>query len=150
MTISQEQEQRWREIRAFFEREPFWNLLGIVLEEMGEGRCRLRMPLKPGLRNFGSGPAHGGALSSLVDIAVGVALDSLCLPDMMGHTTAELNVSFLEAVSGGSVFVEGRIVRAGRSIAVGEAEVRDEDGKLVAVGRASYMIFRRGEGRRRA
>ncbi len=54
-------------------------------------------------------------------------------------------MSFLEAASGESVIAEGRIVRAGRRIAVGEAEVRDDDGKLVAVGRASYMIFRRRE-----
>lgn len=146
MEASPEQQRRWQQLRAFFAAEPFWRLLGIAIEEIGDGRCRLRLPLKEGVRNFGSGPAHGGALSALIDIAVAVALDSLYLPDMVGHTTIELSVSFLEAANSDAVFAEGRIVRVGRTIAVGEAEVRTDDGKLVAVGRASYMIFRRPQG----
>ena len=146
MEASPEQQRRWQELRAFLEAEPFWRLLGIAIDEIGDGRCRLRLPLREGVRNFGSGPAHGGALSSLIDIAVAVALDSLYLPDMVGHTTIELSVSFLEAASSDTVFAEGRIVRVGRTIAVGEAEVKTDDGKLVAIGRASYMIFRRTEG----
>ncbi|MGQ9571732.1 MAG: PaaI family thioesterase [Dehalococcoidia bacterium] len=146
METAAERQRRWQQLKATLEAEPFWLLLGVTIDEIGEGRCRLRLPLTEGVRNFASGPAHGGVLSSLIDVAVAVALDSLYLPDMAGHTTIELSVSFLEAASSGTVFAEGRIVRVGRTIAVGEAEVRTDDGKLVAVGRASYMIFRRNEG----
>jgi acyl-coenzyme A thioesterase PaaI-like protein len=36
---------------------------------------------------------------------------------------------------------EGRILRRGRTIAFGEATITDEDGRLVAVGRATYLIL---------
>jgi len=58
----------------------------------------------------------------------------------VGQTTLDLNVSFISGVSEGDVIAEGRILRRGRSIAFGEATITDGDGKLVAVGRATYMI----------
>ena len=57
-----------------------------------------------------------------------------------GQTTLDLNVSFIGA-AGGDVFAEGRILRRGRSIAFGEATITDAAGKLLAVGRATYMIL---------
>jgi acyl-coenzyme A thioesterase PaaI-like protein len=48
-------------------------------------------------------------------------------------------VSFIGAASG-DVYAEGRILRRGRSVAFGEATITDAAGKLLAVGRATYMI----------
>ncbi len=141
--VDEKRQQRWLHLQRSLKAEPYWRLLGIAVEEIGEGYARLRLPLAAGVRNFGSGPAHGGALASLVDVAVGTALDSLDLPDMSGHTTVELSVSFVAPAAGAAVLAEGRILRAGRRLAVGEAELRDEAGELVAKGRATYMIFRR-------
>lgn len=75
--------------------------------------------------------AVGGALSTLHEASAGG----------VGQTTLDLNVSFLAAVSEGDVFAEGRILRRGRSIAFGEATIPDSAGRLVAVGRATYMIL---------
>jgi acyl-coenzyme A thioesterase PaaI-like protein len=41
----------------------------------------------------------------------------------------------------GDVFADGRILRRGRTIAFGEASITDGAGKLLAVGRATYMIL---------
>ena len=139
-----ERAARRQQLKARLEEEPFWRLLGIRLEEIAEGYCRLRLPLAEGVRNWG-GPAHGGALASLVDVAVGTALDSLDMPDMTGHTTVSLDVSFLAPASGEAVLAEGRILRAGRRLVVGEAELRDTAGELVAKGSATYLVWRRGE-----
>jgi acyl-coenzyme A thioesterase PaaI-like protein len=48
-------------------------------------------------------------------------------------------VSFIGAGTG-DVYAEGRIIRRGRSVAFGEASITDAAGKLLAVGRATYMI----------
>ncbi len=40
---------------------------------------------------------------------------------------------------------EDRILRAGRRLVVGEAEVRDAAGELVAKGGATYLVWRRRE-----
>src|SRR5262249_59557699 len=59
----------------------------------------------------------------------------------VGQTTLDLNVSFLAAASDGEIRAEGRLLRRGRSIAFGEARITDGAGKLVAVGRATYMLL---------
>jgi len=57
----------------------------------------------------------------------------------VGQVTLDMNVSFIGAGSG-DVYAEGRILRRGRSVAFGEATITDVAGKLLAVGRATYMI----------
>jgi acyl-coenzyme A thioesterase PaaI-like protein len=54
----------------------------------------------------------------------------------VGQTTLDLNVSFIAGTSDSDVFAEGRILRRGPTIAVGEATITDPGGRLLAVGRA--------------
>lgn len=140
----EDEQERWTRLKSFAEGEPYWRLLGLQLEELGQGYCRLRLPLGEAVRNFGHGPAHGGALASLVDIAVQMALDSLGLPGITGHATVQLNVTFLAPAEGEAVLVEGRILRAGQRLVVGEAEIRDGAGQLIAKGNATFFLWRQG------
>jgi uncharacterized protein (TIGR00369 family) len=107
----------------------FWRHLEVNVEDAGEGWVKLRVPVKDGLRNAVGAPVHGGVLSALVDMAVG------------GQSTLDLNVSFLAAAGDGDLFAEGRLLRRGRTIAFGEARISDASGRLVAVGRATYMLL---------
>ena len=95
------------------------------------------------LRNAGGAPVHGGVYSALVDMAVGGALSTVNEESAggLGQTTLDLNVSFLAAAAGEEIFAEGRILRRGRTIAFGEATLTDTSGKLLAVGRATYLIL---------
>jgi len=121
----------------------FWRYLGVQVDDAGEGWVRLRVPVKDGLRNAVAAPVHGGVLSALVDMAVGGALGTTHdnAAGGVGQTTLDLNVSFLAAAGDGEILAEGRLLRRGRSIAFGEARITDGTGKLVAVGRATYMIL---------
>jgi len=121
----------------------FWRYLGIEVDDAKEGWVRLRVPVRDELRNASGAPVHGGVYSALVDTAVGGALSTLhdAAAGGVGQTTLDLNVSFLSSVSDGDVFAEGRILRRGRTIAFGEATITDAAGRLVAVGRATYMIL---------
>jgi acyl-coenzyme A thioesterase PaaI-like protein len=74
--------------------------------------------------------AVGGALSTLHDNGAGG----------VGQTTLDLNVRFL-AAGDGDLLAEGRILRRGRAVAFGDPTIRDAAGRLVAVGRATYMIL---------
>ena len=120
----------------------FWRHLGIEVDDAREGWVRLRVPVRDPLRNAAGAPVHGGVYSALVDTAVGGALSTLheTAAGGVGQTTLDLNVSFIGAGTG-DVFAEGRILRRGRSIAFGEATITDGGGKLLAVGRATYMIL---------
>jgi uncharacterized protein (TIGR00369 family) len=121
----------------------FWRYLGVQVDDAGEGWVRLRVPVEDGLRNAVGAPVHGGVLSALVDMAVGGALGTTHdnAAGGVGQTTLDLNVSFLAAAGEGDILAEGRLLRRGRSIAFGEARITDGAGKLVAVGRATYMLL---------
>lgn len=121
----------------------FWRYLGVQVDDAGEGWVRLRVPVADGLRNAAGAPVHGGVLSALVDMAVGGALGTTHddAAGGVGQATLDLNVSFLAAAGDGDIIAEGRLLRRGRSVAFGEARISDGAGKLVAVGRATYMLL---------
>ena len=121
----------------------FWRYLGVQVDDAGEGWVRLRVPVRDGLRNAAGAPVHGGVLSALVDMAVGGALGTTHdnAAGGVGQATLDLNVSFLAAAGDGDIVAEGRLLRRGRSVAFGEARITDGAGKLIAVGRATYMLL---------
>jgi uncharacterized protein (TIGR00369 family) len=121
----------------------FWRYLGVIVDDAGEGWVRLRVPVKDGLRNAAGAPVHGGVLSALVDMAIGGALGTTHdnAGGGVGQTTLDMNVSFLSAAGDGELVAEGRLLRRGRTIAFGEARISDGAGRLVAVGRATYMLL---------
>jgi acyl-CoA thioesterase len=129
-------------VRARAQANLFWRHLGIEVDDAREGWVRLRLKIRDEMRNALGAPLHGGVMSALVDMAVGGALGTMHEQSAggVGQATLELNVSFISAARDGDVFAEGRILRRGRSVAVGEASITDAEGRLLAVGRATYMI----------
>jgi uncharacterized protein (TIGR00369 family) len=129
-------------VRARAGDNSFWGHLGVEVTEASEGRVRLLVRARDELRNAPGAPVHGGVFSALVDMAVGGALSTMheASAGWVGQTTLDLNVSFIGAGTG-DVVAEGRILRRGRTIAFGEATITDSGGKLLAVGRATYMIL---------
>ena len=121
----------------------FWQYLGIEVDAAGEGWVKLRVPVRDELRNAAGAPVHGGVLATLVDAAVGGALGTYGSVAAGGvdQATLDINVSFVGAARGDTIFAEGKILRRGRTIAFGETRVTDSAGTLVAVGRATYMII---------
>ncbi len=136
----------WAAVHARTHANRFWRFLGVEVEDAREGWVRLRVPIRDDLRNALGAPVHGGVLSALVDMSVGGALATMheSAEGGLGQTTLDLNVSFLAPATAGPIVAEGRILRKGRTIAFGEATIAEADGRLVAVGRATYMILRPG------
>ncbi len=132
-------------VRQRWETDPYVRLLGIEIVDVTAGRAVVRMPLVDSIRNGGSAAPHGGALCSLLDIAIGVALhaqSALSDEGPVGQTTAELNISFLEGARQGPLTADAQIFRRGRTLAVGEATVRDGEDRAIARGRATFMLLR--------
>ena len=121
----------------------FWRTLAVEVEDAKEGWVRLKIPIRDDLRNAAGAPVHGGVYSALVDMAVGGALSTLhdAAAGGIGQATLDLNVSFVGAATEGPIFAEGRIIKRGRTIAFGEARIVDAQDRLLAVGRATYMII---------
>jgi len=121
----------------------FWAHLGVEVADAREGWVRLSVRVRDDICNAPGAPVHGGVYSALVDMAVGGALSTMHEGSTggVGQTTLDLNVSFIAGTREGEIFAEGRIIRRGRTIAFGEATISDSGGKLLAVGRATYMIL---------
>ncbi|MCX6023817.1 MAG: PaaI family thioesterase, partial [Chloroflexi bacterium] len=62
--------------------------------------------------------------------------------EIVGHTTTELNITYLAPGQTPEVVAEARALRKGRNLFVGAVEIKDANGRLAAAGRATYMVFR--------
>jgi uncharacterized protein (TIGR00369 family) len=110
---------------------PIAEMASSRLISVGEGeavfRCR---PDDSWLNPLGL--VHGGLLCTLLDSAMGVAVQST-QPVGRGYATIELKVSFLKplAFDGSDIEARGRVLRVGRRIAYAEAHAYDAEGVLV-------------------
>lgn len=88
------------------------------------------------------GMVHGGVISTILDTALGCALQSQ-LPQGTGYTTLELKVNFVRAVTikSGLLKADGRLVHLGRTTAVTEADLRDLTGKLYAHATCTCLLL---------
>jgi len=137
------------ERREVFERHPSLNhYLGLQLEAAGTGWARMRIDLRPEVMNpFGA--AHGGTVSALIDSAAGSAVAAGTLPDDRIMGTIDMQVHFLERAAGTTLIAEGRMVRAGKAIAIAQVDVRNDAGSLVAMGTATFKLGAPGKRRDR-
>lgn len=119
---------------------PYYQLLGMQVVEIGAGYARIRLPATPKLHQPW-GFVHGGAVSSMIDAAGGIALTSLLNLDERA-VTVELKVNYLAAVRDGELIGEGRVVHRGSRIAVVDVEVHGGAEKLVAKALGTFVIGR--------
>jgi len=120
---------------------PYYELLGIRVVSMGQGRARLTMTVDEKLLQI-YGVGHGGAVASLADSAMGVALISASREDEAA-ITIELKVNFVAPARKGLLTAEAVLFQHGRTIAGGDVEVRDVEGRLIAKAMGTYLPTRR-------
>jgi acyl-CoA thioesterase len=123
---------------------PLEEYLGMRIEEAREGRAILAMPFKVKLAQ-GKGLMHGGAVTSLADTAVAMAIKSL-LPEDSHFATVALELKFHAPVRGGTVRAEARVTERDERNIKGEAEVFDEHGVKVATFTSHFKVKREGTG----
>jgi acyl-CoA thioesterase len=126
-------------LRRAVELSPYYQLLQITLEQIDTGFARFRMPFRKELTQA-YGVVHGGAIATLADTAVAFAVMTLIQPGEK-VTTAEFKINFFSAVTSGEMFGEGRAVYTGKRLVVADMEVKNENGKLLAKGIATYAIL---------
>jgi uncharacterized protein (TIGR00369 family) len=110
---------------------------GFRLAVAEPGRVILRMRVSERHKQV-HGVVHGGILAALADTAGGLAT-YMAVPRGRRVATIEMKINYLEAVEGGTVEAEARVVRRGRHIAVVDCDVRSEDHRLV--GKALMTFF---------
>jgi uncharacterized protein (TIGR00369 family) len=118
---------------------PFHRFLGIELVRAEAGLFEIRVPSRPEfLRADGEGWIHGGVMSAVIDIAGDYAVATETGGDV---PTVDLRIDYLRPARG-SLRVTARAVKVGRTLGVADIEVRDEEDRLVAIGRGTYLVPR--------
>jgi acyl-CoA thioesterase len=116
---------------------PFARLLGIEVESVEPGHAVLAMKLRHELmRN--NGIAHGGAIATLIDSAMAIAIMAQ-LAENERTVTVDLTIHYLRPVSEGSARASARVVRAGKRVITVSAELFDNEGKLAATAISTYL-----------
>jgi uncharacterized protein (TIGR00369 family) len=121
-------------------RPPMLALLGLRLLEVDEGRVVFGGEPSEAHYN-GMGVAHGGFAATLLDSALGVAVNTMTGPGDV-FTTLELKVNFTRPLKRevGPIRCEARVVHMGSRVATSEGRIVDAEGKLYAHGTATMIL----------
>jgi uncharacterized protein (TIGR00369 family) len=119
---------------------PIAATLGLEFVRLERGLCSIRMVRD---RRFDGiyESLHGGLLMTLADSAGAFAVLTL-IPVDESITTTEMNIRFLAPVRG-AVTAEARVLKVGRTLCPIDADLIDDDGRLVAHAGMTYMRVRR-------
>ncbi len=124
------------------ERMAFWRLLGIEFVDVERGWAKMRMPFAEKLTNS-AGISHGGALFTLADSAGSMALVSMAAKGEV-VTTVEMKINFLKPFDNGEAVAEARILHCGKTTALGDVEIKDRNGILIAKCSATFLRQKTG------
>ena len=120
--------------------ESFARMLGVELVEAAEDRVVARLPYRAEL---GTGRIHGGAISSLVDIAATAAFWSHGdLPSNARGATIGFTINFLRIAAQTDLSATATVRRRGGTICVGDVTVVGGDGEEVATAVVTYKLDR--------
>jgi uncharacterized protein (TIGR00369 family) len=120
---------------------PWVRAMGMSVEAIGEGTCRVRLPhrdehLRPG------GTVSGPAMMGLADYAMYVGVLSAIGRVELAVTT-NLSINFLRRPKPAAILADCRMIKVGRRLAYGEvflfAEGAEEDGPVAHV-TSTYSI----------
>ena len=114
---------------AWISQAPFEQLLGMETVKAEAGEAVLRMPFLKSLAQ-GAGLMHGGALVSLADTAVVMAIKSILAPGTHFATTA-LESRFLHPVKKGIVIAKALVLERQDCILKGTCDIFDESDRSV-------------------
>ena len=128
-------------VTAMANDSPYFRHLGMVISELGIGKALVEIRSQDVHRQV-FGHVHGGVIASLVDTAIFWCFFGE-LDESAGITTVDLKVNYLAPVTDGKLSARGKRIRLGRTLGLGETEVFNGDGKLVAHGTSSVIVISR-------
>jgi len=117
---------------------PFEQMLGIEIVKAEAGESILRMPFIQSLAQ-GAGLMHGGAMVSLADTAVVMAIKSVVLPGTH-FATLFMENRFLHPVKQGILEAQARIAERDGSVIKGSCDIFDEENRKIMIFKSVFKI----------
>jgi uncharacterized protein (TIGR00369 family) len=115
--------------------------LGYDVTEVETGR--VVVAVEPGDAHLNPyGTVHGGLAATLLDSAMGLAVQTT-LEQGFAQTTVEFKISLMRPITPatGPIRAEGKLLNRGRRIGTAEGRLTDRNGRLLAHGTATCLIF---------
>jgi uncharacterized protein (TIGR00369 family) len=117
---------------------PFEEYLGMRIDEATGGRAILSMPFRAA-HCQGAGLMHGGAVVSLADTALAIAIKTL-LPEGTNFATIDMSLKFHAPVRWGTVQAIAAVTEMSEKDIRGEVDILTEDGIKAATFQAIFRI----------
>jgi uncharacterized protein (TIGR00369 family) len=117
-------------------------LMGFRLAEVSAGHAVII--ITPEERHYnGLGIVHGGLAATLLDSALGVAINTM-MPAGRFFTTLEMKINYVRPIrhETGEVRCVAKVIHVGGRVATAAGRVEGANGKLYAHGTATCMLFR--------
>ncbi len=132
---------------------PFNRLLGLKLNHISAEHIELRFAMQQELiGNFLQGILHGGVISSVLDMAGGLAAMSGAIKKHPHHTeeelveivgkcsTIDLQINYLRPGRGELFSAKAWLIKQGKQLSFCRMELSNEENTLIAMGTATYLL----------
>jgi len=115
--------------------------IGYDVVEVSKGRAVAAAEPHAGHLNP-AGTVHGGLAATLLDTCMGLAIRSM-LDKGFAQTTLEFKISLVRPITAqtGRVKAEGKVISCGRRVGTAEGTLTDKDGRVLAHGTTTCLIF---------
>ncbi|MBP2650159.1 MAG: phenylacetic acid degradation-related protein [Firmicutes bacterium] len=124
-------------VEEMFNNNPLSSRLDISISLLDNGEVTMVMPIVNETHTNFYGFIHGGSFSTLVDSVMGVA----CLTVGKLVVTSDINMKFISnSKTTPAVTGVGRVIHNGKNLMVTEAEIRDENKRLLVKAQGSYFV----------
>jgi uncharacterized protein (TIGR00369 family) len=125
------------DVQEIIDRSAFLSWLGISVLNLGDETIEVRATWRSEwVANPLVGQTQGGILAALVDFAACFALmNSIGRPAM----TIDMRTDFHRAAKKCDLIARGRVIKLGKQVSVCEAEILDDQGRLIASGRGTFL-----------
>ena len=117
---------------------PFEQMLGMEIVKAEAGAAILRMPFIESLAQ-GAGLMHGGAMVSLADTAVVMAIKSVVAPGTH-FATLSMENRFLHPVKQGILEAKASVAERDGSVIKGSCDIFDEEDRKVMIFESVFKI----------
>ena len=124
-------------IQALVTRAPYHQWLGIKVVALHPDGIELKASWREEwVVNPERRYTHGGILAALIDLAADFALVGRT---GRGVPTIDMRVDYHAAAMPGDLTLRGKVIKWGSQFSVAEAQIFDQQGKLLASGRGTYL-----------
>ncbi len=128
-----------KEMQKVLKKEaPLFERVGVSIDKIQDGMVQISFRYSEEIGRVGR-MVHGGIAMYVLDTAAGLAV--MTKNHGIDQLTLELKVNFLEPLRKSPFRAVGRVVRVGRTTAVGEAELRDAEDNLCAKGLGTWYLI---------